>query len=286
MVEWYFTVFLRIELPESLQSVAPAAASAAEERLAQLEAELRAKLVEETERVRRDAEAHAEVRFAERERLLRAAHDAEISRREAEHRRTLRETLEAAQRDATQRQRALIAEVVAEEQLRAGGGKTSAGDSDLPPWAASNVAKHAAEARARAAESPIAGSARPTIRTPLGAESIKEKIADLHSAIGRIRQLRRDLERNFYEIGDLLLDIRERALYTAKGFASFDGFIERETELGTTTAAQLVRIAELFKREPCVKLGLTRVAALLSALDAADGLTKSAPLPLKPPGRT
>ena len=45
------------------------------------------------------------------------------------------------------------------------------------PWAARHAAKHAAEARARAAEPPPPGSARATIRVPTGAEELKVKIA-------------------------------------------------------------------------------------------------------------
>src|SRR5271170_5045139 len=55
------------------------------------------------------------------------------------------------------------------------------------PWAARHAAKHAAEARARAAEPPLPGSARATIRTPTGADDIKQKIGDLHNSVVQIK---------------------------------------------------------------------------------------------------
>jgi hypothetical protein len=63
------------------------------------------------------------------------------------------------------------------------------------PWAARHAAKHAAEARARAAEPPLPGSARATIRTPVDAEDIKQKVRDLHAALAKIKTLRKNLPR-------------------------------------------------------------------------------------------
>src|SRR5438045_7485990 len=68
------------------------------------------------------------------------------------------------------------------------------------PWAARHAAKHAAEARARAAEPAPPGSARATIRVPIGAEDIKAKIAELHNQTQKIRNFRKRLEKGFYEI--------------------------------------------------------------------------------------
>src|SRR2546421_5918778 len=72
------------------------------------------------------------------------------------------------------------------------------------PWAARHAAKHAAEARARAAEPPLPGSARATIRTPAAADDIKHKVAHLHHALAQIKQLRKNLNKNFYDIGVVL----------------------------------------------------------------------------------
>src|SRR5262245_18594100 len=68
------------------------------------------------------------------------------------------------------------------------------------PWAGRNAAKGAAEARARAAERPLPGSVRATIRTPAGAEDIKARIADLHNALSQIKGLRKNLLKTFFDI--------------------------------------------------------------------------------------
>lgn len=168
------------------------------------------------------------------------------------------------------------------------------------PWAARHAAKHAAEARARAAEPPLPGSARATIRTPAQAEDIKQKIADLHNALQQIKAFRKNLGKGFYDIGIVLGDIKARRLYEAKGFGTFEAFLEREAaELGKTTALRLVRIAGLFKKEAALDLGMDRVFMALISIETGDGVTQdarpsgkipppplsSSVLPLKPPGR-
>jgi hypothetical protein len=168
------------------------------------------------------------------------------------------------------------------------------------PWAARHAAKHAAEARARAAEPPLPGSARATIRTPATAEAIKAKIADLHNALQQIKGFRKNLAKGFYDVGLVLKDIQARRLFEAKGFGTFEAFLERETaELGKTTALRLVRIASLFQKEAALELGMDRIFMALMSIEAGDGVTpdarpsgkipppplSSSVLPLKPPGR-
>lgn len=168
------------------------------------------------------------------------------------------------------------------------------------PWAARHAAKHAAEARARAAEPPLPGSARATIRTPAKAEDIKAKIGDLHNALQQIKGFRKNLAKGFYDVGIVLRDIRDRRLFEAKGFGTFEAFLERETaELGKTTALRLVRIAALFQKEAALELGMDRIFMALMSIEAGDGITpdarasgkipppplSSSVLPLKPPGR-
>jgi hypothetical protein len=168
------------------------------------------------------------------------------------------------------------------------------------PWAARHAAKHAAEARARAAEPPLPGSARATIRTPAMAEDIKAKIGDLHLALQQIKGLRKNLAKGFFDIGTVLRDIQAKRLFEAKGFGTFEAFLERETaELGKTTALRLVRIAALFQKEAALELGMDRIFMVLMSIEQGDGVTpdartsgkipppplSSSVLPLKPPGR-
>lgn len=163
------------------------------------------------------------------------------------------------------------------------------------PWAARHAAKHAAEARARAAQPPPPGSARATIRVPTGAEELKAKIGDLHNALLQIRAHRKNLAKGFYEIGLVLRDIQQRRLYEAKGYGSFEAFLEREIDLGKTMALRLIRISATFVRDAALEHGLERLSAALAPLEHVDGarpgpvsvasvpLASRIALPLKPP---
>jgi hypothetical protein len=188
----------------------------------------------------------------------------------------------------------------AEKGAAAEAPKRKLGLRGAAPWAARHAAKHAAEARARAAEPPLPGSARATIRTPAAAEDIKAKIGELHNSLQQIKGLRKNLAKGFYDIGVVLKDIQARQLYQAKGFGTFEAFLERETaELGKTTALRLVRIAGLFMKEGALELGMDRIFMALMSIEAGDGVTpearpsgkipppplSSSVLPLKPPGR-
>ena len=171
------------------------------------------------------------------------------------------------------------------------------------PWAARHAAKHAAEARARAAEPPLPGSARATIRIPTGAEDIKQRVGDLHNSLVKIKALRKNLGKGFYEIGNILKDIQARRLYEAKGYGTFEAFLEREIDLGKTMGLRLVRVCTTFLKEAAQENGLERIlnamTALEGAVDAASGTSKPAAsgnripeptpstpaLPLRPPGR-
>jgi hypothetical protein len=162
------------------------------------------------------------------------------------------------------------------------------------PWAARHAAKHAAEARARAAEPPLPGSARATIRTPENAEDIKQKVRDLHGALSQIKLLRKNLPKTFFDIGMILKDIQAKRLYEAKRFPSFESFVEREIDLGKTTALKLVRVVGLFVKEGALEVGMERAFAAITAIDTAGEpeVARIPPAPvsttsllLRPPGR-
>jgi hypothetical protein len=178
----------------------------------------------------------------------------------------------------------------------AGGLKRKLGLRGAAPWAARHAAKHAAEARARAAEPPLPGSARATIRTPVDAEDIKQRVSDLHSALSKIKSFRKNLNKTFFDIGLVLKDIQTRRLYEAKRFPSFEAFVEREIDLGKTTSLRLVRVASLFQKEGALELGMERLFNAIQAIDTAGDSSESTPrmpppppsttsLPLRPPGR-
>jgi hypothetical protein len=177
----------------------------------------------------------------------------------------------------------------------AGAAKRKLGLRGAAPWAARHAAKHAAEARARAAEPPLPGSARATIRTPDNAEDIKQKVRDLHAALAQIKTYRKSLPKTFYDIGVVLKDIQTRRLYEAKRFPSFEAFVEREIDLGKTTALKLVRLPGLFLREGALEVGMDRLFAAITAIDSGGEPemparippppTSTTSLPMRPPGR-
>jgi hypothetical protein len=178
----------------------------------------------------------------------------------------------------------------------AGGLKRKLGLRGAAPWAARHAAKHAAEARARAAEPPLPGSARATIRTPIDAEDIKQRVSDLHNALAKIKGFRKNLNKTFFDIGLVLKDIQTRRLYEAKRFPSFEAFVEREIDLGKTTSLRLVRVAGLFQKEGALELGMEKLFTAIQAIDTAGDSSESSPrmpppppsttsLPLRPPGR-
>jgi hypothetical protein len=176
-------------------------------------------------------------------------------------------------------------------------GKRKLGLRGAAPWAARHAAKHAAEARARAAEPPLPGSARATIRTPSGAEDIKQKIGELHNALVQIKGFRKNLAKGFYDIGGILREIQARKLYEAKGYGTFEAFLEREIDLGKLTSLRLVRVVSTFQKEAAIEYGMDRVFNAITALetppeDLPTGGGKAPPpplstpsLPLRPPGK-
>jgi hypothetical protein len=142
------------------------------------------------------------------------------------------------------------------------------------PWVARHAAKHAEELRKRNAEPPPPGSARATLRVPPEAEEIKSKIGELHQAIGKVRGLRKRFEKSFYEIGEILWDVQQKQLHEAKGYSSFESFLDREVDLPRNVSLRLIRITHTFRQDTAYDFGLER---LTSALQALDGELVAAP---------
>ncbi len=158
------------------------------------------------------------------------------------------------------------------------------------PWAARHAAKHAAEAQARNSAPPPPGSARATLREPAGAEQLKARVAELNSALARMRVMRKNLAARFYDLGQELAAVRDARAYEAKGYVSFESFAERELELGKVVSSRLVRIPAVFRKEAALEHGVDAVFAALGALETAatqpaGGATapRAPALPLKPP---
>ncbi len=217
----------------------------------------------------------------------------------------------AAAKKAPEKRVGAIKKAAATPKVRVVGGARSKIDSSSPPaapgskrnfglrgaapWVARHAAKHAEELRRRNAEPPPPGSARATLRTPKEAEQIKVKIADLHLRTSKIRALRKKLDKNFYEMGLLLAEVQRLELHEAKGFSSFEAFLDREVDLPRATSLRLIRITHTFQRETAYDFGIDRLATALAALDGE--ITTAAPshpssrgwsstgMPIKPPIR-
>jgi hypothetical protein len=164
--------------------------------------------------------------------------------------------------------------------------KRKLGIKGAAPWAARHAAKHAAEARARAAEPAPPGSARATIRTPAGADDIKEKLNELLRLTNQLKALKKNLGKNFYEIGQILREVQAKKLYEPRGYTTFEAFVERETELGKELGVKIARIAGLFTKEGAMELGLDKLVQALGALDQPKDFVSESKLQAapKPPG--
>ena len=109
--------------------------------------------------------------------------------------------------------------------------------------------------------------------------------------------LRKNLNKGFFDIGAVLREIQQRKLYEAKGYGSFEAFLEREIDLGKTTALRLIKISVLFVKAGALEYGMDRLFQAVQALETSgDAPVKSGPtpppaqqsnprlaLPLKPP---
>jgi hypothetical protein len=179
----------------------------------------------------------------------------------------------------------------AKAEAAEGGGKRRLGMRGAAPWAARHAAKHAEEAVARNLEPPKPGSARGTLRTPDDADTIKQRIGELHNVLQRVRALRKNLDEGFYRLGAELKHVHEDKLYEAKGYSSFEVFAERElVDLGKATAVKLSRVPGIFLEAAARQFGLQATLAAVDALDehqSSATKSKAAPnrpnLPLKPP---
>jgi len=173
--------------------------------------------------------------------------------------------------------------------------KAAAPKAAAPAKAAPIAVKAAAPTPAAAAAPAASGTAmlrksrippRLTIRSPVGADELKAKIGALATQTAQIRALKRSLSRSFYEIGTILTDIRDRRLYEAKGYGSFEAFLEREIELGKQLSLKLVRIVGTFLREAAIAIGLDRATAGIAAIDGeteqAAPRPPTAPQPVAP----
>jgi hypothetical protein len=153
------------------------------------------------------------------------------------------------------------------------------------PWALRHAERQAAEAARRNREPPKPGSARATLREPQEADRIKASIGELHGLLQKLRSLQKNLNDNFFELGQILSDIEQRKLHEAKGYSNIEVFAERELGIGKGLAGKLVRIPTLFQAPAAKALKLDALVRAVDAIDQAPqaSASRAAKLPLKPP---
>lgn len=108
---------------------------------------------------------------------------------------------------------------------------------------------------------------RITARTPDNSAELKQQLVAVMNATRRIRSLKRSLSSSFFEIGEILADIEENKLYEAKGYGSFEAFVDREVDLPKEQSMRIVRVPRTFRRDVAEEAGLDRITAALKALD-------------------
>lgn len=119
------------------------------------------------------------------------------------------------------------------------------------------------------------GSLHAPARAPDGADALKVRLMSVINLLGKLRGLKRSLNKQFWEAGLILADLSRPELYQAKGYGSWESFVEREIEreltIGRTTAEELRRIVRLFQREAAEELGFERLRGALRALFPEPG---------------
>jgi hypothetical protein len=125
----------------------------------------------------------------------------------------------------------------------------------------------------------ITGSLHAPARSPEGAERLKANLTAAINALAKLKGLKRNLQRQFWDIGVILHQLSMPDLYQAKGYGSWDTFVEREIErelsVGRTVVTDLVRIVKIFQRESAEELGLDRIRVGLKAMFPETGTTTS-----------
>jgi hypothetical protein len=105
----------------------------------------------------------------------------------------------------------------------------------------------------------ITGSLHTPARAPEEAEKLKANLTRAITALADLKRLKRNLQRQFWDAALILKELSNPSLYQAKGYTSWESFIEREVEkelgIGRVQAIDLERIATIFTKEAAEKFG-------------------------------
>jgi hypothetical protein len=102
-------------------------------------------------------------------------------------------------------------------------------------------------------------------------DHLKARFSALSGATSQIKTLKRSLQKNFFEVGQLLEKIREEKLYEVKGYGSFESFVEREMDLDKVTCMRLSRLARSMVRDAAIEVGMERACAAIATLEGDTG---------------
>jgi len=99
---------------------------------------------------------------------------------------------------------------------------------------------------------------------------------ELERETKKILRLKGEVARSFWDLGDSLCRVQDKKLYQAKGYQTFEEYLEKGVKIGRTNAYQLMKLARNFSREIAIKYGKEK---LLCAIDYAKA-TPEPDLPL------
>ncbi len=125
------------------------------------------------------------------------------------------------------------------------------------------------------------GSLHAPARTPEGAEKLKANLTRAINALQRLKALKRNIQRQFWDAALTLHDLSQPDLYQAKGYGSWESFLEREVErelgIGRVQAMDLVKIVKIFQREAAEEIGLEKLRKALREIYPEQGSQSPAP---------
>lgn len=92
---------------------------------------------------------------------------------------------------------------------------------------------------------------------------------DLDKRVGRIKELRRDILGNAWEIGVELAAVFDGELWKARGFESWKDFLQKGVGLGKNLGYELVEVVKKFSKDQWIEHGQTKLALIASAPESA-----------------
>jgi hypothetical protein len=87
------------------------------------------------------------------------------------------------------------------------------------------------------------------------------------NASQRLKRLKGSVPKNFYEIGEILQQVRDHELHQVKGYGSIEDFAEREAGLSPQMSTTSLRIFETFLPSTAERVSFQKLSAAIRAID-------------------